>query len=409
MNSPGCSEAKPGVNRITRPKPRRGATTMVFVRPLRGRYVNFLPTPGSASLHLELLKLSPSGAVQNRIIGSKSGRTDFTQRTYLLFFFFFFLLLLLGVLTGCGKSATSDKPNNSSAPLLLVIGSRGRLPAHFSSPRGIDIHTDGRIAVADRTGRIQILSPQGESLVEWKLPAYDNGTPTGIIFDLTRPASPTLLVADTHYSRILRYSLEGELLHQFGEYGETPDKMIYPTDIALDPKGNLYITEYGLHDRVMKFSPEGRRIGQWGDFGTEPGQFQRPLGIVWTPPNRIVVADMGNHRLQAFTEEGELLDIWGEVGSGLGQFTYPYDLCANPDGGIIVCEYGNNRLQALDAQGRSIGLYGGPSRDPGGFATPWGVAAGPGNLLVVADTGNHRLQLFRTDNLFEPVAGLKVP
>ena len=67
MNSPRCSEAEPGVNRIIRSKPRRGATKAAFVRPLRGRLMLILPIPGSASLHLGLFKLSPSGAVQFQV------------------------------------------------------------------------------------------------------------------------------------------------------------------------------------------------------------------------------------------------------------------------------------------------------------------------------------------------------
>jgi len=300
------------------------------------------------------------------------------------------LLASLGAATGCSSAPDSDMPPGRAA---VVIGSRGRLPGHFSFPRGIDVDSKGRIAVADRTGRIQILSPDGKPLHEWVLPAYENGTPTGIAFDATRPGETTLLIADTHYNRILRYSLDGALVRQFGEYGETRDKMIYPTDVALDPKGNIYVTEYGLHDRVMKFTRDGELIDQWGDFGTEVGKFQRPLGLAFAPPDRLVIADTCNHRLQVFTLDGQLLGAWGEVGSGPGQFKYPYDVAIGPDGRIYVCEYGNNRVQCLDATGRSIGCYGQAGRRPGEFATPWGVAATPDGNLVVADTNNHRLQV----------------
>ena len=300
------------------------------------------------------------------------------------------LLGLLALLAACSDPSASRQP--SPGPV-RVIGSHGRLPGHFSSPRGIDFHPDGRIAVADRTGRVQILSAGGAPLREWILPAFDNGTPTGIIFDAARPGTSTLLLADTHYSRILRYSLDGKLVQQFGEYGGEPGKMIYPTDIALDPRGNLYITEYGIRDRVMKFAPDGHFIQEWGDSGTEPGQFQRALGIVWIPPGRLIVADTCNHRLQVFTDDGKLLAVWGKVGKGLGEFKYPYGLCVLRDGRILVCEYGNNRLQCLSAEGKPLGFYGRAGRAAGEFATPWGVAAGPDGNAVVADTGNHRLQI----------------
>ena len=308
------------------------------------------------------------------------------------------VVLLLG-LAGLGLASCSAGEASTSSDLQpRIIGFRGSSTGRFSSPRGIDLTADGRLAVVDRTGRIQIFSPEGEVITEWMIPEYDNGTPTGLIFDESDPEQTTLLIADTHYSRILRYSLDGELIGQFGEYGDEPGLMIYPTDIAVDGEGTLYITEYGgTNDRVMKFDREGNFIKEWGTLGSEPGAFQRPLGLVWDGKDRIIVADTCTHRLEVFTTEGELLEVWGELGSEPGQFNYPYDLTLGDDGLIYVAEYGNNRLQALNLKGESVALYGGPGTAPGQFHTPWGIAMGPGGSLYVADTNNHRLQVIKPE------------
>ncbi|MCX7048369.1 MAG: hypothetical protein NTX50_23150 [Candidatus Sumerlaeota bacterium] len=308
-------------------------------------------------------------------------------------------LSLLAILFACSR--TSSAPKSGGAGLQPeVIGSRGRLPGSLSFPRGIDFLSDGRMAVTDRTGRIQLLSPEGKPLRDWLVPRYDSGTPTRVRFDETQSSETTLLIADTHYSRILRYSLEGKLLLQFGEYGEAPGKMIYPTDIALNPKGEIYITEYGVHDRVMKFTREGVFIKQWGDFGTAPGQFQRPLALIWAPPDRLIVADTCNHRIQVFSEEGQLLEVWGGPGAGPGQFNYPYDLCRDAGGMIYVCEYGANRIQRLTPEGKPNGVFGEAGRRPGQFAAPWGIALAPKGRIAVADTENHRIQIFDAGKIF---------
>jgi DNA-binding beta-propeller fold protein YncE len=268
----------------------------------------------------------------------------------------------------------------------------------MSYPRGIDVAADGQVAVADKTGRIQIFSPNGALVTQWTMPKMDNGTPTGLIFDASDPSTISLLVADTHNSRILRYDLRGRLLNMFGEYGEAPGQMIYPTDIALDGEGNMYISEYGLTDRVMVFDRGGNFKRQWGGFGEEAGKFQRPMALAMDPAGRIIVADSCNHRLQVFNMDGELLAVWGGVGSEAGQFNYPYDVATDEDGRVYVAEYGNHRVQVFSAEGEPLAQWGTVGAASGQLNSPWGVAVGPGAEEVwIADTYNHRLQVVGLD------------
>lgn len=298
-------------------------------------------------------------------------------------------IMAVSLVVGCGSETEPET-------VAQTIGFRGHRPGAFSFPRGIDIDKAGSIAVADKTGRVQLIAPSGESIHEWELPRFDNGTPTGLVFDQTDSAAPTILLADTHYSRILRYSTGGELLLEFGEYGDEPGQMIYPTDIALDPEGNMFITEYGEEDRVLNYSADGGFIQQWGAHGNEPGELNRALAILYVDAKtdaaaRLVVADTCNHRIQIFSTTGELLSIWGEVGSAPGRLNYPYDIATDEEGNLFVAEYGNNRIQKFTIGGEPLGVYGGAGPEPGQFGAPWGIAYAAGALWV-ADTYNHRLQ-----------------
>lgn len=307
-----------------------------------------------------------------------------------------FLFLACLLLCAC-PSPESQNAQRTYVP--RVIGSRGLAPGQFSFPRGLDVDRAGRLAVADKSGRIQVLSPAGEALAVWRIPKWDNGTPTSVVFDETDQSTTTLLVVDTHNSRVFRYSLGGRLLATFGHYGGEPGRMIYPTSATLDPQGNIYLTEYGLNDRVLKFDRTGKFIKQWGGFGVAPGQFQRPVGLVFAPPDRIIVADSCNHRLQVFSTEGELREIWGGVGREAGQFNYPYDVTVDGEGRVFVTEYGNNRVQCLDKKGQPLALYGGPGHEPGQFAAPWCVTCDAAGHVFVADTNNHRLQAIETSEI----------
>lgn len=312
------------------------------------------------------------------------------------------VLVLAAVLGACrgARRAPQEEP--------LIVGQRGGDPGNFSQPRGIDVARDGRIAVADRTGRIQILSPAGAPLKQWYMPKYDSGTPTRVLFDATDPATTTLLVVDTHNSRVIRYSLDGKILLQFGTYGGNPGQMEFPTDIALDTSGTMYIADYGLKSRIGVYGRDGRFIRQFGEFGEKEGQLVRPEGLLFIPPNRLLVADTCNDRLQLFDVNGKPLGTWGSVGKQPGQFCYPFDLAVDPGGRIFVAEWGNNRIQVLDAGGRSLAVFGGPGSRPGELGQPWGLAiTADGKYIWVADTLNHRLQRFDVQATIQPLITTK--
>lgn len=276
----------------------------------------------------------------------------------------------------------------SSAPVAQTWGSRGRTPGRFGLPRGIGIR-DGFVYVIDRTGRIQKLTTEGEFVKLWELPKYDNGTPTGVSFD----PDGNLWVPDTHNSRILRYSPEGELLDQFGEFGKEPGKFIYPTDMIHDDNDLLYIAEYGNFARIQVFTAEGSFVRTWGHFGDQPEQFSRPMAIVAGPDGLLYVADAGNHRIAIYTKQGELQRLFGERGDAPGQFDFPYDLDIDAQGHLFVCDYSNHRLQQLTNTGQFIREWGGLGSATGQLFNPWGIALTQTHMYI-ADTRNHRIVVY---------------
>ena len=268
------------------------------------------------------------------------------------------------------------------------IGSFGTTPGQFSSPRAVAVGPKGIVAVADKTGRIQIQHGRGRPIAIWTMPKIDKGTPTGICFD----HQGALLIADTHCHRVMRYSASGELLGQFGSYGEGPGQFIYPTDVAVAPNGDVYVAEYGIDDRIHHFSPSYEFLSTIGGHGSAPGKFRRPMGLVVDRSGFVYVADAVNHRIQKFTADGRFVAAWGEMGKGVGQLRYPYDVDLTPQGHIVVCEYGNHRLQRFTCDGESLGTFGAPGRsNQGRLASPWSVSVAPDGRTLVADTLNHRL------------------
>ena len=71
----------------------------------------------------------------------------------------------------------------------------------------------------------------------------------------------------------------------------------YPTGIAVDAQGTIYVTDTYRH-RVLVISSAGRLLAEWGRFGPGPGEFRWPSGITVDMVSDVYVADTCNHRIQ---------------------------------------------------------------------------------------------------------------
>ena len=283
---------------------------------------------------------------------------------------------------GCGASHAEGAPER-------VWGRRGRQAGRLVKPRAAAIDASDRLYLVDMTARIQVFDADGHHLGGWTTPACETGKPTGLTVDHTG----RLLVADTHYFRVLVYSLEGKLLATVGgTYGSGPGQFGFTTDAVLDSAGNMYVSEYGLSDRVQKFSPDGTFLLEFGGHGQGPGQFVRPQNLAVDRDDRVYVADACNHRVQVFDTQGRLLRTIGRQGAGLGELSYPYDLAFNSAGELYVCEYGNHRVQKFGRDGQPRATWGRAGRRLGELWNPWALVVDSRDRVYVVDTNNHRVQ-----------------
>lgn len=292
------------------------------------------------------------------------------------------------VLSGCDRKSSSV----TNAKVINAFGRTGRGPGEFIYPRAIDIASDGSLFIVDKTGRIQRLTADGDFLSEFQTPQVETGKPTGLSF----APNGNLYVADTHYHRVVIFSVEGKIVGQFGKFGQDEGCFIYPTDVAFSGDGRIFVSEYGGNDRISVFSKKGDFLYCFGTPGNGPGQLSRPSALcVDRSRKHLYVADACNHRIGIYNFEGKLLKYIGSIGREPGWLRYPYDLALLPDGCIAVCEYGNNRLQLFSPDGQSLGVYGRPGHRLGELAYPWGLAIDSKGQVFIVDAGNNRIQVWK--------------
>src|SRR5205823_6614231 len=141
-------------------------------------------------------------------------------------------------------------------------------------------------------------------------------------------------LVDRFLQQVLKFTTDGKLLMAIGTRRETASDgspFNHPTDVAVAPTGEIYVSDgYGAA-RVHKFAADGKHLLSWGTRGTGPGEFNLPHSVWVDTPERILVADRENHRVQVFTSRGEYVEEWGG-------FRQPTDFFEDRDGTLYVGE-----------------------------------------------------------------------
>ena len=196
---------------------------------------------------------------------------------------------------------------------------------------------------------------------------------------------------ETHVVR--KFNTAGELLMTLGTPdvpGAEGEPFNLPTDFALGPDGEMYISDGYGNARVHKYSPDGELLKSWGQPGTGPGEFDLPHCVRVDPRNRLMVADRENNRIQFFTLDGEYIEEWGDL-------LQPDTIYIDDDDLVYIAELGQ-RISIMTLDGEVISQWGSErgSTVPGEFlACPHGIwLDSRGDIYVGEVQADARLQKF---------------
>ena len=178
-----------------------------------------------------------------------------------------------------------------------------------------------------------------------------------------------------------------------------------PTGMAVDPQGNLWVTDSG-NGRFVIFSPDGVALETWGTPGSGDGEFNftcgvtRFGGVAFDALGNIYVAE-GNKRIQKFAPDRTFLTSWSNAGSAGNQmldagrrdqdvadepFVCPVALAVDDQGHVFVSDQFANTIDVFSPDGRSLVAI------PVEFMLPEAVALDSGGDIWVADTSSRILQ-----------------
>ncbi len=178
-----------------------------------------------------------------------------------------------------------------------------------------------------------------------------------------------------------------------------PDAMVWPTGIALDQEGRVYVVDDWLNN-VRIFSGDGESVGSWGTTGSGAGELKGPSGICFDGDGNVLIVDSGNNRVQKFTGDGKYISQFGSGGSGDGEFNMAWGITVDNAGNIYVADWRNDRIQKFSADGQYLRQYGSSGNGDGQLSRPTDVAVDADGIVYVCDWGNDRVQVFDPDGGF---------
>ena len=170
------------------------------------------------------------------------------------------------------------------------------------------------------------------------------------------------------------YSLEGDLLNSWGQ-GEF--RGVH--SVRFDSQGDVWITDYVAHV-VKKFTPQGKLLlvlGTPGAAGEDGAHFNAPTDVAITPKGDVFVTDgYGNRRVVHFDPRGKFVKAWGEYGGGPGQFCLPHQIVVDSRGVLYVADRNSGRIQLFDQEGKFLDQW-------SGVIMPWGLWISPKDEIWV--------------------------
>jgi DNA-binding beta-propeller fold protein YncE len=133
---------------------------------------------------------------------------------------------------------------NKAGQFLKAWGKKGAAPGEFNLPHAVRIDAAGRVFVADReNNRIQVFDAEGQFIRQ---------IPGIAPFGLFITPDQSLFVADGRANKVVKMTLDGQVLTSWGLTGPEPGNFQLPHMLTVAQDGAVYVTEI-TGKRVQKF------------------------------------------------------------------------------------------------------------------------------------------------------------
>ncbi|TNE43103.1 MAG: hypothetical protein EP343_34420 [Deltaproteobacteria bacterium] len=241
-----------------------------------------------------------------------------------------------------------------------------------------------------------------------------------------------MFVLDSGNSQVRKIDATGQVFIYAGDLegykdGKLRDaRFFYPTGLAQDKQGNLYVADTG-NLRIRKIDPQGVvstiagatrfRNGAWHET-----QLNEPKGLAFDSKGNLYVADAANHRIVVFDTKGNSRILLGSGGQRMlrirSRFVQPgvqkrksfhlynpVDIAVSPSDTVAMTQQFDSKLLLVEPNGKEF-FWGNSTSSAGydgsytvaSFRSPEGLTYLKDGRLLIADTAAHRIRIINATN-----------
>lgn len=237
-----------------------------------------------------------------------------------------------------------------------------------------------------------------------------------------------IYVADTGNNRVVVFSPDGKYLFEFGGLGVgkpapggtaswKPGLLNYPTDIAIDENGEVYVADF-RNDQIQVFAADGRFLRAFPDRTKSVGKGasgQDGTGIAVTSlavrAGRVYATD--TYQVLVFDTLGQLVSQFGRPGRGKGGLNHPNGIAVSSDSVLAVSDSNNNRVVGLTLGGAPLWTTADPKDVkeatagllPSRFEVPRGLDYMDNGKIMVTDALASRLVRLSSTGVWDGTFG----
>ena len=281
---------------------------------------------------------------------------------------------------------------------------------------GIAVDAKDQVWVFTRANpAVQVYNSGGKFVKSWGEDVVGSAAGGLTSHQIKIDGSGNVWLADCGSHVVMQFSPEGKLLMTLGTRGEPGDDQRHfdkPTDMAVTPDGDVFVTDGYGNNRVVHFDREGKFVKAWGKLGTGPGEFSLPHAIVVDSQGRLYVADRNNARIQVFDSTGKFLDEWRNLLVPWGFWISKDDeiwVCGSSpmpwreEDGVLGCPPKDQLFMRLDTSGRVRQIWTVPKgtdgeEKPGELNWVHGIALDSEGNIYATDIVGQRAQKFVRQN-----------
>lgn len=257
----------------------------------------------------------------------------------------------------------------------------------LNKPYGVAVDKEGKVYITD-IGRLWMIDFKNK---DYKILGTEPGIgklrlPIGV----ATSSDGRVFIADTSADKVFVYK-DGRAVALLGKTGEFEAA----SGIALDEKRNLiYVVDAKKHQVNVYSLNDYSYLRTIGKRGEKDGEFNFPTNIAIDREGRIYVVDTGNFRVQVFDSEGRFIKSIGKLGDTPGSLARPKGIAIDSEGHIYVVDAAFQNFQIFDFDGNILLFVGGGGVEPGQFLLPAGIAIDDEDRIYVINQIPASLQIF---------------